>query len=419
MTIKDRFPALASRDFLIFWAGHFISVIGTWMQNTTQPYLAYRLTGSSIDLGIIGFSASLPTLLLALPSGVLIERMDKRKVVIIMQGIMMVQAFILAFLALTGRIQIWHIVGLAFILGSASAIEITARQAMLIELVGKPALPNAIALQATTFNLARVLGPSLSAVVLILVKNRGEGWAFFANGVSFLFVIVGLFFVRTPFRNLKIGQSKERLQLPAEFKQGWDYIRSNTVILLIIVMAALIGFFGFPFVQEFPALARDVLHRAADTEELIKARTGALYLLQGVGALAAALFISAFSTLRRKGLLLTIGQFALAVILMLFALAYNLPLAMMLVCVFGWATVTQLMMMNTLIQIDVPDGLRGRVFSVYLWAVQGVAPFGSLFIGWLAQTAGVPRAALVCGCICLLVVLFAHSKWPVLRQKIA
>ena len=418
MTIQDRFPALASRDFLIFWVGQFISLIGTWMQNTTQPYLAYRITGSSLDLGLIAFSATLPTLILALPGGVLVERMNKRKVVIVLQVIMMIQAFILAFLALTGRIQIWHLIALSFVLGSASAIEITARQAMLIELVGKPALPNAIALQSTIFNLARVIGPSLTALVLILVKNQGEGWAFFANGVSFLFVIVGLFFVRTPFRNDKANQVRARLNLVAEFSEAWDYIRGNTVILLIMIMVALIGFFGLPFSQQIPALARNVLQQVADTEEMVAARTGGLYLAQGIGALIAALFVSAFSTLRRKGLLMTIGQFVFSIFLVLIAFAHSLPVAMALICIIGWATIAQFMMMNTLIQIDVPDELRGRVFSVYLWAQQGVAPFGSLFIGWLAQTAGVPRAALVGGVVCLLVVVLAHAKWPILRQKI-
>jgi MFS family permease len=418
MTIQDRFPALASRDFLIFWVGQFISLIGTWMQNTTQPYLAYRITGSSLDLGLIAFSATLPTLILALPGGVLVERMNKRKVVIVLQVIMMIQAFILAFLALTGRIQIWHLIALSFVLGSASAIEITARQAMLIELVGKPALPNAIALQSTIFNLARVIGPSLTALVLILVKNQGEGWAFFANGVSFLFVIVGLFFVRTPFRNDKANQVSARLNLVAEFSEAWDYIRGNTVILLIMIMVALIGFFGLPFSQQIPALARNVLQQVADTEEMVAARTGGLYLAQGIGALIAALFVSAFSTLRRKGLLMTIGQFVFSIFLVLIAFAHSLPVAMALICIIGWATIAQFMMMNTLIQIDVPDELRGRVFSVYLWAQQGVAPFGSLFIGWLAQTAGVPRAALVGGVVCLLVVVLAHAKWPILRQKI-
>ena len=419
MTFKDRFPALNSRDFFIFLVGQFISLVGTWMQNTVQPYLAYRITGSSLDLGLIAFSATLPTLVLALPAGVLIERMDKRKIVIAMQVVEMVQAFFLAFLALTGRIQVWHLIGLSFVLGSASAIEITARQAMLIELVGKPTLPNAIALQSTIFNLARVIGPSLTAIVLILIKNHGEGWAFFANGVSFLFVIVGLFFVRTPFRILKRELFNEKLDFIAEFRQGWEYIRGNTVVLLIIIMVALTGFFGFPFSNQIPALARGVLQRVADTEATVAARTGALYMAQGVGALIAAAFISAFSSLRRKGLLMTVGQFVFPVALILLAFARNLPVAMVLIAIYGWATIAQLMMMNTLIQIDVPDVLRGRVFSVYLWAQQGVAPFGSLFIGWLAQTAGVPNAALVGGLVCLLLVVYAHAKWPVLRQKTA
>jgi MFS family permease len=419
MAFKDRFPALASRDFFIFLAGQFISLIGTWMQNTVQPYLAYRITGSSFDLGLIAFSATLPTLILALPAGVIIERMDKRKIVIAMQVIEMIQAFLLAFLALTGNIQVWHLIILSFVLGAASAIEITARQAMLIELVGKPILPNAIALQSTIYNLARVIGPSLTAVVLVLIQNHGEGWAFFANGVSFLFVIIGLFFVRTPYRVIKPEQFPEKLDLIAEFKEGWQYISGNTVVLLIIIMVAVIGFFGFPFSNQIPALARDVLRQVADTEAAVAARTGDLYLAQGVGALIAAAVISAYSTLRRKGLLMTIGQFVFAVGLVLLAFAHNLPAAIVLIAVNGWATVAQLMMMNTLIQIDVPDVLRGRVFSVYLWAQQGVAPFGSLFIGWLAQAAGVPRAALVGGLVCLLMVVLAHAKWPVLRQKIA
>lgn len=417
MTISERFPALASRDFFIFWVGQFVSLIGTWMQNTTQPYLAYRLTGRPLDLGIIGFSATLPTLLLALPGGVLIERLDKRKVVIAMQTVMMVQAFALAFLALTGAIQIWHIILLAFVLGSANAIEITARQSMLVELVGKPALPNAIALQAAIFNLARVLGPSLTAVVLILVRDRGEGWAFLINGITFLFVIIGLFFVRTPFRNPQVGGARPGMM--ADLKEGWRYIQGDSVVLLILVLATLIGFFGFPFGQQIPAIARDVLGQPGDPETLVKANTSALYLAQGVGALAAALIISAFSQLRRKGLLMTVGQFVFAITLALVPLIRVLPVALGLIAVLGWAMVSQLMMMNTLIQLQVPDALRGRIFSTYLWALQGVAPFGSLFIGWLAQTAGVPLAALVCGGVCLMALGFIHTRWPLLRRVTA
>lgn len=418
INLTQRFPALASRDFLIFWVGQFLSLIGTWMQSTTLPYLAYRLTGSSLDLGIIGFSATLPTLILALPGGVLVERLDKRKTVIVLQSIMMVQAFALAALTLAGLIQIWHIVALAFVLGSANAVEITARQSMLVELVGKQALPNAIALQATIFNLARVLGPSLTAVVLLLVKNQGEGWAFFINGMSFLFVILGLFFVRTPFKAARSAPAGEKPAMSREFKEGLGYIRTNALVTAILLLATLIGFFGFPFVQQIPALARDVLQTALDTEAIIKTRTSSLYMFQGVGALAAALFISSFSQMRRKGLLLTIGQFLFAVTLIGMSLVKSLPPALALITLIGWALVSQLATMNTLIQIEVPDSLRGRVFSTYLWAVQGVAPFGSLFVGWLAQSQGVPRTALVCGGICLLAAAAIHVKFPVMRQKI-
>ncbi len=282
----QRYPALASRNFTIFWAGQFISLIGTWMQNTTQPYLAYRLSGQPFDLGLIGFANALPTLLLALPGGVLVERLDKRKTVIAMQIVMMVQALTLGILALTGTIQIWHIVGLAFLLGTATSIEITARQAMLIELVGKGPLPNAIALQSTIFNAARVIGPSLVAPFLIFIQGNGEGWAFLANGVSYLFIIVSLLFVRTPYKTV---QEKIKRNLWAEFSEGQAYIRQTRSVAMIILMASLLGWFGFPLLQQIPVIARDVLAQINDTEAIQAARNSALYTAQGVGALIAAL----------------------------------------------------------------------------------------------------------------------------------
>ncbi len=414
----SRFPAFASRDFSIFWVGQFLSLIGTWMQNTTLPYLAYRLTGRPLDLGLIGFSSTLPTLLLALPGGVLVEHMDKRRIVIVMQTIEMLQAFALSFLTLTGVIQIWHIIFLSFVLGAASAIEITARQAMLIELVGKAALPNAIALQTTIFNAARVLGPSLTAVVLVLIKNQGEGWAFFINAVSFLFVIIGLFFVRTPYKVNAAAQANRKRSMVAEFSEGQRYILGNSTVALVILMAAVVGFFGFPFGQQIPAVARDVLKQIGDTETIIKARTSALYIAQGVGALVSAIFISTFSDIKRKGFLLAIGQFIFAIALIGIALTRSSTLAMGLIVLLGWAIVTQLAMMNILIQIAVPDALRGRVFSTYLWALQGVAPFGSLFIGWVAQAWNVPLSALICGGVCLLAAILIHSLNPAFRRNI-
>jgi MFS family permease len=414
--IQKHFPALAHRDFAIFWAGQFVSLIGTWMQSTTQPYLAYRITGSSLDLGLIGFASTLPTLFLALPGGVIVERLDKRKTVIALQSVMMIQAFTLAYLALSGLIQVWHIVVLAFILGIANAIEITARQAMLIELVGKKDLPNAIALQATIFNAARVLGPSLVAPFVIFLQDKGEGWAFFANGVSFLFVIIGLFFVRSQYAEEL--SKKEEQNFWREFKEGQKYILQTPAVGLLILLASILGFFGFPMMQQIPAIARNVLAQIGDTDAIIATRNSMMYMFMGVGALIAALILSLRNP-QRKGLLVTLGQAAFVSGLIAISFTRSVPAAMIIITVMGWGMVTQLATMNTLIQIDVPNEYRGRVFSTYLWALQGVAPFGSLLIGAIAQSQGVPFAALFCGAICLIAIVTIHARNPQIRSRVA
>jgi MFS family permease len=394
--IAQRYPALASRDYVLFIIGQLISVIGTWMQSTALPYLAYRMTGRPLDLGIIGFSNTLPTLLFALPAGVLVERWDKRKVVIIFQAIMAVQAFGLAYLAYSGRLQIWHIVFLAFFYGSAVAVEVTARQAMLIELTGRDALPSAIALQTTAFNVGRVIGPLVAA--WIISATGGEAAVFLANAISFLFVIAGLFLAQTRFKVERDTTAGRNLQ--SEFKEGLAYIRSNAVVISIILMAALVGFFGIPLVQQVPALARDVLKTLADTETIIATRTSNLYAAQGVGALIAA-FLAATMISWNKHTMLLLGQILFIIPMIALGLTTRINLALILLAFIGWGTVTQLVMMNTLVQTEVPDNLRGRVFSVYFWALQGVAPFGSIVIGWMAQAWKVPVAAIITGTICL------------------
>ena len=412
LAVAQRFPALASRDFVLFLVGQFISVIGTWMQNTAQSYLAYRISGRPLDLGLIGFAATLPALLLALPAGVLVERWDKRKTVIIFQSIMSLQAFGLAALTFTGQIQIWHIGVLALIFGTASAVEITARQAMLIELAGREALPSAIALQATAFNVGRVIGPLTAS--WLLTSTGTEGSVFLANGVSFLFVIAGLIIAQTRYkvpRELEAGKS-----LAVEFREGLGYIRRNTLVASIILMSALVGFFGFPLIQQIPALARDVLKMASDTEAVVAARTSLLYAAQGAGALAAAILATYLSSSRNKGVWVTLGQVAFIVPLIALGYVPNLNISLLLLVLIGWGTVTQLVSMNTLIQVSVPNGLRGRVFSVYLWALQGVAPFGSLLIGWLAQNWGVPVAALIGGLVSLVTIGGLHLISPGVRR---
>jgi MFS family permease len=412
LTMVRRFPAFTSRDFTIFLVGQFISVIGTWMQNTAQPYLAYRISGRPLDLGLIGFAATLPTLLLALPAGVLVERWDKRKTVIIFQSLMSLQAFGLAALTLTGQIQVWHIAVLALLFGIASAVEITARQAMLIELAGREALPSAISLQSAVFNVGRVIGPLTAS--WLLTSTGTEASVFLANGVSYLFVIAGLLIIQTRYKVPRETGVEKSLGL--EFREGLAYIRRNGLVAALILMAALVGFFGFPLVQQIPALARDVLKTASDTETMVAARTSQLFAAQGMGALVAALLAAYRSSSPNKGLMVLLGQ--IAFILPLIALGYvaSLNISLVLLASMGWGTVTQLVSMNTLIQVNVPNGLRGRVFSVYLWALQGVAPFGSLLIGWLAQNWGVPLAALAGGLVSLVSIGALHLVSPGVRR---
>lgn len=395
--LLQRFPALGSRDYVLFVVGQLVSVIGTWMQATALPYLAYRISGRPLDLGIIGFSNTLPTLLFALPAGVLVEHWDKRKAVILFQAIMSVQAFGLAFLSFSGHIQVWHIVVLAFFYGSAVAVEVTARQAMLIELAGREALPSAIALQTTAFNLGRVLGPLCAAWIISATGN--EGGVFLANGVSFLFVIAGLFLARTRFKEPRKIEKERNLR--GEFSEGLAYLRRNSSVLSVTLMAALVGFFGIPLVQQVPALARDVLATLADTEAMVAARTSNLYAAQGAGALVAA-FLAAYLSSSDKNKMLSWGQVAFVIPILFLGFNRSIEFAYLLLAFIGWGTVTQLVSMNTIVQVQVPNELRGRVFSIYFWALQGVAPFGSIFIGWIAQTWDVPAAAIAAGAVCLL-----------------
>jgi len=398
--LTERFPALASRDYVIFVVGQLLSVIGTWAQSTALPYLAYRISGRPFDLGLIGFSNTLPTLLFALPAGVLVERWDKRQTVIVLQAVMALQAFGLAWLAYTNRLQIWHIIALAFFFGSAVSIEVTARQSMLIELAGREALPSAIALQTTAFNTGRVLGPMLAA--WLISATGSEGSVFLANGISFLFVIAGLLVARTRFKVRKEAKAKGGLK--EEFRAGIAYIRSSPVVLSVILMAALVGFFGVPLTQQIPAVARDVLKSALDTETAIATRTSNLYAAQGVGALTAA-FLAAYLASANRQNMLMLGQASFVFPIIALGFVRDVNAALFLLALVGWGTVTQLVTMNTLIQVEVPDHLRGRVFSVYFWALQGVAPFGSIVIGWMAQTWNVPVTIIVGGTTCLIGIL--------------
>jgi MFS family permease len=334
-------------------------------------------------------------------------------VVIWLQVVMMLQAFVLALLTFTGLITVWYIIGLSFVLGTASAFEMTARQAMLTDMVKHEAIPSAIALNSAIFNGARVVGPVVSTPFLLLLHDQGIGWAFFANGVSYLFVILSLLFIKTQGPNKNVPHS-----LMSDFIEGQKFIRATPIIFLLILIVTIPSFFGFPFGQFMPVFASDVLHGIQDTAATVDARNSFLLTAQGIGALIAAVFLAYFSSLHRKGLFLVIGQIAFAVALIGFSFATEPNIAYFLLIIIGWGIVTQLALTNTLIQLAVPNELRGRVIGTYFWAQSAVAPFGSLFIGYLAQQFNVPIAVRVGGIICLVGYLAVHFLKPTIRKAV-
>jgi MFS family permease len=385
------------------------------MQTATTPYLAYRLTNQPIYLGLLGFAGALPSFFFTLPAGALIERLNKRKVVIVMQALMMLQAFTMAYLALSGRITIWHMIALSFVMGTANSVEITARQAMMVELTSRESLPNAIALNSTIFNTARILGPSLAAPFLIFLQNTGEGWAFFSNGISYLFVLGSLFMIRP---NPRIAPDRS-LPFIKGFVDGQKYVRGTGFVFALIAMAALPGFFGFPLIQQIPVFARDVLRAAGDTAATVATRNSLLLTFMGIGTLLSSIGLAARSTsMRNKGRVMLAGQivFSLSLIGLSFVRITNLAFFFMVL--LGWGQVTQLALYNTLIQLTVPDELRARVMSTYLWSMLGVAPFGSLLVGWIVQTFGAPTAAFTAGVVCLGGFLAAHLLNPEVRRTV-
>ena len=416
LSLAGRFPALTSRDFAIFWLGHLLSLVGTSMQNTAQPLLAYRLSGRPLDLGVIGFAFALPTFFLAFPSGVLVERWDKRKAVMILQAVMMIETLVLAVLTLTGRIQIWHIIVLSMVLGIATTFEITARQSMLIELVGGDLLPNAIALQSTAFNMSRVLGPALAAPLLLILPSNGEGWIFLLNALSFGAILISLFSVRLMHR---VEPTPSNQSIARDFLDGGRYILAHRNIAAIILLAAILGLFGMPVMQQIPVLAKDVLAQVGDTKSIVDARNSALYLALGSGALTAALSIAFNNSAHQRGARLVLGEAAFIVGLLGIAFLNRFWFAVALVALMGWGGVTQFATMNTLLQTQVANDLRGRVYSVYLWSFQGIAPFGRLLIGWMTQNLSLPVTAMVCGVVCLFGLGGIQLFFPAARRSAA
>ncbi|NPV55702.1 MAG: MFS transporter [Anaerolineae bacterium] len=411
--MRNRFPALQYRDFRIFITTQLFSLVGSWMQVTILPFLAYRLTNQPIYLGAIGFASTIPSLLVMLPAGVVIERMDKRRAVLVLQFLLMIQAAILGILTIMGDITIWHMLVLVSILGFVNAFEVTARQSMFVELVSKETLANAIGINSTIFNMARVVGPAVSAPLVIFLKGNDIGWVFIINAISYLIVIAGLAKIQN--RQPQKSPHPSRIDF-SELIEGQKYVWTSPSISLLIIAIAVPAFFGFSFTQFVPAYAEEILLPLSKTSADSAALNSYMITFQGIGALIAAIAIALFSTTQRKTSWLIVGQFAFSLGLILISLSRSISVSLGSALVLGWGWVTQLSLTNTIVQLNSPDELRGRVISSYLWVLQSIAPFGSLFMGFLAERFGISATLMICGICCTLGFAIFHISNPKLRQ---
>src|SRR2546428_5740555 len=369
-----RFRALKHRNFQLFMAGQLVSLIGTWMQTTAQLWLVYDLTHSPALLGIFGFANQIPMLVLASVGGYVGDRYSRHRVVIATQTISMLLAFILAGLTLSHHIHEWSLIAITFLVGIVNAFDVPIRQSFFVNMVGKPDLPNAIALNSSIFNGARVVGPALAGFSIALI---GEGWCFFVNGLSFLAVIVALAAMRiAPQEEMREAQSAWQSLL-----QGFRFAMSDRVVRSVLILLSMLSFFGLQYMVFMPIFAQDVLHGGARG-------LGLLMSASGIGAVLGALHFAART--HYKGMLTWVGTMFLIASagLIIFSQSRWFGISAIVLFIFGFAATSQMAATNTTVQNRVPDELRSRVMAVYATMFMGVQPIGSLVAGGLAKRFG-------------------------------
>ncbi len=394
------FAALRHRNYRLFFIGQLISLTGTWMQNVAGRWLVYELTGSPFKLGLVTFAAGVPVLLFSLWGGVVADRVPKRRLLLATQSLMMLLAVVLTIDVLLGTVRWWHIGILEFLLGIANAFDAPARQAFVVEMVGRKELMNAIALNSAIFNSARIIGPTIAGVTLAAL---GPAWCFGLNAVSFLAVLVGLLLMNVP---PYVGAPAIESPIK-QMKEGVTYIWRHPFVRTLIALVAVSNMFALAYMALLPAFAESVLHVGT-------VGYGFMMTAVGVGALAGALVIASLGDFQRKGLLLTVGNMLFPIMVIGLALSKSYHLTMGFLVVSGFAFMTQNATANTLVQTTVPDNLRGRVMSVYTMVFQGFA-IGSLLVGAIAEFAGVPAGAAFGGVIALAYGLYLHWRAPKLR----
>jgi len=409
-TLKNKFSweltfaALKHRNYRLWFIGQITSLFGSWMQMTAQGFFIFELTHSPAFLGYVGFANGIPTWLFMIYGGVIADRFSRRKIMIFTQTIMMLLAFILAALTFTHTVEPWHILLLTFGLGMANAFDAPARQAFVNELVTREDLLNAIALNSMMFHTAAAIGPALAGITYAVF---GPAWCFTINGISFLAVIYVLFIMKfQPVSKRATGKSALK-----ELQDGLRYLKTQKMILLIMLVVSFATFFGLSIATLFPAWAVKVLHGNAATN-------GFLQTARGIGAVLCSLFIASLSRFIVRGKILTTGLISLPIFLLLFSLNSSFVISSLILIGIGAAVIAVNNLSNGLTQTLVTEEYRGRVMGVYSFSFFGFMPIGALWIGMLAEHFGSPTAILINSIILFIFVGVVWLYAPKLRKII-
>lgn len=391
--LEDTFRALKHKNFRYFWVGQCISLMGTWMQRTAQIWLVYSLTRSPVLLGLLGVFQSGPMLLLSLPAGVFIDRLPKRRILLVTQTIFMLQALTLAVLVWSGLVRYWHILLLATIFGLTQTLDNPTRQSFFIELVGKDDLMNAISLNSTIVNLAKIVGPSIAGVVM---AGLGPAPCFFLNAVSYLAVLYGL--LRITVEGLPAELSAREGTIMSQVREGLVHIWRSDVLRLTVAVMAIVSCFAMNSNVIIPVYADRVLHRGAR-------EYGLLLSANGFGALCGALTMASRSKKGLNGVLLIGDVFFICSLQILVSLSRNLWLSALLIAAMGFANMAFNNMANSTLQLNSANAFRGRVMSVYALVHNGSTPFGNFFAGTVMEHMGAHMGFFMGGAVTLSLVL--------------
>jgi len=405
LRVNTIFRSLRHRNYRLFFSGQSISLIGTWMQRIALPWVVYRMTDSEVLLGVVSFAGSIPSFILAPFAGVLIDRWSRYRVMLVTQIISMIQAGVLAWLSLSGGLDIWHIIVLSLVLGIINTFDMPARHSFVINMVnGKEDIGNAIALNSMMFNGARLIGPSVAGIVLATV---GEGACFLINAVSYVFVIASLMMMNVT----ETREKKERTPMFRELKEGLDYTFGFAPIKHIIFLLGLVSFMGASYTVLMPVYAKEVLGGDSHTY-------GFLMGMAGAGALLGAIYLASRDTVLRLGRLIPAAAALLSAGLIALALTSSFFISLLLIFFTGLGMMAHTAASNTILQTIADEDKRGRVMSFYTMALMGTAPFGSLLAGWMAKVLGTPWTILIGGAVCLLGALVFYRRLPELKRLV-